>query len=213
MASSSQIMTISKETLQIAIKHLTKNDSDLKQIVIDLGLPPLWIREPGFKTLIHIILEQQVSLASARATFEKVSNAAETLTPSRLLKFTDLELRKFGFSKQKAGYCCGVAEVIIEGRLDLDSLQYMSDEEARLRLVEIKGIGPWTADIYLLMALRRSDIWPTGDLALASAMQQVKGLSIRPNQELQEEIASLWKPWRSVAARILWHYYLSGSTI
>ena len=213
MASSSQIMTISKETLQIAIKHLTKNDSDLKQIVIDLGLPPLWIREPGFKTLIHIILEQQVSLASARATFEKVSNAAETLTPSRLLKFTDLELRKFGFSKQKAGYCCGVAEVIIEGRLDLDSLQYMSDEEARLRLVEIKGIGPWTADIYLLMALRRSDIWPTGDLALTSAMQQVKGLSIRPNQELQEEIASLWKPWRSVAARILWHYYLSGSTI
>ncbi|MBE0527484.1 MAG: DNA-3-methyladenine glycosylase 2 family protein [Candidatus Thorarchaeota archaeon] len=99
---------------------------------------------------------------------------------------------------------------IMEGTLNLDAFQTLSDQEIRSRLIEIKGVGHWTADIYLLMALSRPDIWPTGDLALASALQHVKGLSLLPDRELQEKIAFPWKPWRAVAARILWHYYLSS---
>jgi DNA-3-methyladenine glycosylase II len=209
MPLSSPPLTISNETLAMGIAHLIRIDSDLARIIAKLGAPPLWIREPGFGTLVHIILEQQVSLASARAAFEKLTVAAETLTPSRFLDFSDFELRKFGFSRQKTIYCRGLAQMIIEGKLDLDELNFLNDQDVRSRLVEIRGIGSWTADIYLLMALRRPDIWPVGDLALASAMQQVKELPILPNHELLNRIATPWKPWRAVAARILWYYYLN----
>ena len=210
MLSSSSFILVSEETIATGVTYLTGIDSDLNQVVAKLGPPPLWAREPGFGTLVHIILEQQVSLASARAVYEKLTTAADILTPSRFLDFSDRELRGFGFSRQKADYCRGLAKAISEDTLNLDSLRSLSDQEARSQLIEIKGIGPWTADIYLLMALGRSDIWPVGDLALASAMQQVKGLSSLPNEESMDKIASPWKPWRSVAARILWHYYLSS---
>ena len=209
MSTPSSFSIVSKETIAIGIAYLTRIDSDINRVVTKLGSPPLWARDPGFGTLVHIILEQQVSLASARAVYEKLTEAAEVLTPSRFLDFSNLELRGFGFSRQKIDYCRGLANMILEGNLDLDTLKDLSDQEIRSRLVEIKGIGPWTADIYLLMALRRSDIWPVGDLALVSAMQQVKGLSSLPDQESMNEIASPWKPWRAVAARILWHYYLN----
>jgi len=209
MSSPSSFTIVSKETIATGIAYLTRIDSDLDRVVIKLGPPPLWAREPGFGTLVHIILEQQVSLASARAVYEKLTRTAMKLTPSRFLDFSDLDLRGFGFSGQKAGYCRGLARAIVEGTLNLDTLKDLSDQETRSRLIEIKGIGPWTADIYLLMALCRSDIWPVGDLALASAMQQVKGLPTLPDQDSMDTIASPWKPWRAVAARILWHYYLS----
>ncbi len=200
---------LSEASLSTGITYLSRIDTDLAGSVARLGPPPLWAREPGFGTLVHIILEQQVSLASARAAFEKLTTAAGVLTPARFLGYSDHELREIGFSRQKTGYCRGLAQSIMDDKFDLDALSELSDSQARSKLIEIKGIGPWTADIYLLMALRRPDIWPAGDLALAAAVQQVKQLPALPDQEELHEIAAGWQPWRAVAARILWHHYLS----
>ena len=201
--------SLSDASFTRGITHLIQIDPDLSAIVTRNGPPPFWARDPGFPTLVHIILEQQVSLASARAAYGKLSAAAVDLSPARFLRFSDGELRSFGFSRQKAGYCRGLARSILEGLLDLEALHKMGDLQARSRLMQVKGIGPWTADIYLLMALRRPDIWPSGDLALAAAAQDIKRLPDPPNNEQLEEIAAAWRPWRAVAARILWHHYLS----
>jgi DNA-3-methyladenine glycosylase II len=200
--------TLNDQTLLKCVSYLCEIDSDLWWIVSQFGNPPLWAREPGFPTLIHIILEQQVSLASAKAAFIKLVQAAEVLTPKRFLEFSDQELREFGFSRQKALYGRVLSKAIIKGDLDLEGLENMDDIAARSALIQIKGIGPWTADIYLLMALLRPDIWPAGDLALAKAVQKIKGISKKPTPEEWTEIAEPWKPFRAVAARILWHYYL-----
>jgi len=184
-------------------------DPDLGAIVSDLGNPPLWSREPGFPTLIHIILEQQVSLASAKAAYTKLKQAAGELTPQRFIEFTDTELREIGFSRQKAKYGRELSKAVLNGDLDFGKLQNLDDQAARSTLMKIKGIGPWTADIYLLMALLRPDIWPSGDLALSKAVEKIKKLSDKPTPELLNEIAEGWKPYRAVAARILWHCYLN----
>jgi DNA-3-methyladenine glycosylase II len=159
---------------------------------------------------VHIILEQQVSLASAKAAFARLQEAADPLTPERFLEFTDDQLKAIGFSRQKSGYCRELSRSILHGDLDLDGLACMDDEAIRARLMEVKGIGRWTADIYLLMAMLRPDVWPSGDLAIASAVQKIKDLPKRPAPDELEAIARPWKPWRAEAARILWHYYLSG---
>jgi DNA-3-methyladenine glycosylase II len=203
---------LNHQSLLEGISYLCEIDPDLRQIVSQIGNPPLWSREPGFSTLIHIILEQQVSLASARAAFTKLENAAGELTPERFIEFTDIELREFGFSRQKARYGRRLSEAIINGDLDLDRLQALDDKTARNTLIKIKGIGPWTADIYLLMALLRPDIWPAGDLALAKAVQKIKHSHQKPNPDQINEIAEPWMPFRAVAARILWHFYLCGIT-
>lgn len=169
----------------------------------------MWQREAGFSTLLHIILEQQVSLASARAAHNKLLKAASPLTPQRFLHLDDARLRAIGFSRQKTAYGRHLSQSIIEGQLDLDVLHSMSDDDVRSELIKIKGIGQWTADVYLLMVLRRPDIWPTGDLALAVAAQSVKRLKSRPSPQKLEQLGRAWRPWRAVAARILWHHYLS----
>ena len=201
-------ITLNQEYILEGITYLAKIDTDLAEVITDLGAPPLWAREPGFPTLIHIILEQQVSLASAKAAFSKLNESAGELTPERFLAFTDGELRDIGFSKQKTSYGRGLSQAILEGELDLGELSSLDDASVRNELVKIKGIGPWTADIYLLMVLLRPDIWPAGDLALAKAAQAIKNLPSIPAPEMLAEIAEGWKPWRAVAARVLWHYYL-----
>src|SRR5258706_482657 len=148
------------------LRHLSAADPDLAVVVKRLGAPPMWQREPGFPTLVHIILEQQVSLASARAAFDRLAAAARPLTPKRFLEFDDATLKTFGFSRQKTTYCRHLAESILEGEFDLEGLHHMDDSTVRSEMIKIKGIGRWTADIYLLMALRRPNIWPGGDLAL-----------------------------------------------
>lgn len=189
--------------------ELVKLDSDLARIFEQLGAPPLWGREPGFPTLIRIILEQQVSLASAQAAFNKLLNAATPLTSQGFLKFDDLELKQIGFSRQKANYSRGLARDLLEGRLDLNELMNWDDDDVRRELLRVKGIGHWSADIYLLMALRRPDVWPSGDLALATAVQKVKQLEAIPSHDQLEKMSLPWRPWRAVAARMFWHYYLS----
>jgi len=170
----------------------------------------MWAREAGFSTLLHIILEQQVSLASARAAHNKLLEIASPLTPRGFLKLDDATLKAAGFSRQKTGYARGLASSLVEGRLDLDALRESDDDTVRSELLKIKGIGQWTADIYLLMVLRRPDIWPSGDLALAVAAHRIKRLRYRPTPQEMNAIGEAWRPWRAVAARILWHYYLSA---
>ena len=201
---------MSRRGLLTAVRALASRDPDLAGIAAAIGPPPLWEREPGFGTLIHIILEQQVSLASARAAFTRLLLAANPLTPDSFQQLDDGALRAIGFSRQKAGYCRGLAEAVASGQLDLEALTRLDDDRARSSLVRVKGIGPWTADIYLLMALRRTDIWPVGDLALAVALRRLKGLPANPTQAEMQAMAAGWRPWRAVAARLLWHYYLSG---
>ena len=192
------------------LRVLAERDPDLRQIWEDLGQPPMWAREPGFPALIHIILQQQVSLASAQAAYDRLLAAASPLTPDRFLELGDEQLKAIGFSRQKTEYGRVLAQALVEGHLNLDTLESMDDGAVRMELTQLKGIGPWTADIYLLMALLRPDIWPSGDLALAIAVQRLKGLTTRPTLEELDAIGEKWRPWRAIAARLLWHYYLSS---
>lgn len=200
---------LNKRTLAQAVYHLASMDSDLAKIAADFGRPPLWERQQGFQTLIHIILEQQVSLSSARATLERLLALANPLTPERFLLLNDAELKSVGFSRQKISYGRCLAEAIVRRDLDIAGLNSMSDESVRSELMKIKGIGRWTSDIYLLMAMLRPDVWPKGDLALAVAVKQIKRLKEKPTEEELDVISNSWRPWRSVAARLFWQYYLN----
>jgi DNA-3-methyladenine glycosylase II len=191
------------------IRFLADRDEHLAAVVKTYGQPPLWVREPGFPTLVYIILEQQVSLASASASFARLKAAVNPLTPGRFLKLTDGELLRIGFSRQKTLYSRLLAESLARRYFNLRDLHELHDDSARNMLIAFKGIGRWTADIYLMSALRRPDIWPTGDLALATAVQDVKRLRKRPSPEKLEMLSVPWKPWRAVAARLFWHAYLS----
>ena len=191
------------------VRLLADRDAHLAEVVQKYGPPPLWVRDPGFPTLVYIILEQQVSLASARAAYQRLQQAVKPLTPGRFLKLTGAQLKRIGFSRQKVRYTRLLAEEIMKRRLDLNELHALPDKVAHEKLTALEGIGNWTADIYLLSALRRPDIWPVGDLALATAVQEVKRLRQRPSPERLEKMSAPWRPWRAVAARLFWHHYLS----
>jgi DNA-3-methyladenine glycosylase II len=195
--------------LLAAVDELAVRDPDLAAIVARHGPPPLWDREPGFATLIHTILEQQVSLASARSAFDRLRAAADPLSPSRFLELTDAELLAIGFSRQKARYCRALAAAVESGELDLDGLDALGDDEVHRALQAVPGIGPWTSTVYLMMVLLRPDLWPVGDIALAQAVGEVKGLGRRPDAVEMARLGEAWRPWRSVAARLFWHDYLS----
>jgi DNA-3-methyladenine glycosylase II len=196
-------------SLERAVVELAERDPDLAAIVARFGAPPLWDRRPGFATLLHIVLEQQVSLASALAAFRRLETAADPLTPERFLRLSDAELLAIGFSRQKARYGRALATALVDGSLDLDGLAGVDDEGVRAALEAIPGIGRWTSTIYLLMVLRRPDVWPVGDMALAAAVGEAKGLGYRPGQDEMEMLGEAWRPWRSVAARLFWHDYLA----
>ncbi|MGD0018470.1 MAG: DNA-3-methyladenine glycosylase 2 family protein [Candidatus Limnocylindrales bacterium] len=199
---------LTEETLALAVRELAVRDPDLGGIVDRFGPPPLWSRPAGFPTLVHIVLEQQVSLASAQAAFDRLG-AAAPLTPDRFLELDDAQLLAIGFSRQKAGYVRNLARAVASGVLDLEALPSLADEDVRDVLVGLTGVGPWTAAIYLMMALGRPDIWPATDMALLTAVAEVKGLERRPDVDQMQALAAAWRPWRSVAARLFWHDYLS----
>jgi DNA-3-methyladenine glycosylase II len=168
-------------------------------------------RRPGFATLLRIVLEQQVSLVSARAMFARLKVSIEPFTPEAFIESGEGYLRSLGVTRQKAHYCVQVAQAFVDGRLD--KLGRMRDEDAHAALLSIKGVGPWTANIYLLMALRRPDIWPDGDIALASAVGKLRKMKTRPAFTELAQIAESWRPYRSVAARMLWQYYLAERSV
>jgi len=203
-------INIDPNTFKTALSELASSDNDLKAVLDRFGPPPMWSRDPGFSTLIYIVLEQQVSLASARAAFERLKLSLIEFNPVNFLKLDEVTLKQIGFSRHKTAYCRNIAIAVDDGSLPIDQFIDMPDDKVRSELQKIKGIGPWTADIYLLMALNRPDIWPVGDLALITAFQKVKHLSKRPTVEEFLTLGDPWQPWRAVAARILWHYYLSN---
>jgi DNA-3-methyladenine glycosylase II len=188
---------------------LAKKDKNLAGVVDKHGPPPLWDREPGFATLVRIILEQQVSLVSARAIYHRLQDALGSLNPEAVLAVGEQGIRSLGVTRQKTAYLVNLARAVEDGSLDIGGLANLDDAEAIGILTSIKGIGPWTAGIYLLMALCRPDAWPPGDIALATAYKNLKGLSQKPTSIELDEIAQAWRPHRATAARILWHYYLS----
>jgi DNA-3-methyladenine glycosylase II len=200
---------LDEEALARGLSYLSARDPDMARILKELGPPPMWEREAGFHTLLRIILEQKISLASAEAVYNRLAALCRPLTPERFLELDDDTIRSTGFSRQKMAYVRDLARAIVEGRLDLAALDRLEDEDARAELFKIKGIGPWTADIYLLRVLLRPDVWPRGDLALAVAAQRIKGLKSYPGPRELDALGEAWKPWRAVAARLLWHYYLN----
>lgn len=204
-------VVLTPETFALAVDLLTAQDPVLAATVARFGPPPFWQRDPGFGTLVHIILEQQVSLASAKAAYDRLQAAVAPLTPAGFLTLDDDELRRIGFSRQKTAYARTLAAAVATGALDLDALATLPDAHVFAQLTALKGIGPWTANVYLLMALRRPDVWPVGDLALALGWQRVAAVDARPSQPELAQIAARWQPWRAVAARVVWHGYLSGA--
>ena len=192
-----------------ALQSLSKSDRRLARILNDLGAPPTWFRPPGFSTLVYVVLEQQVSLASAKAAYDRLNQTVSPLVPASFLSLDARTLKKVGFSRQKTDYCRRLARAAMSGALDLEGLARMGDDEAKAVLMGQKGIGQWSADIYLVHALRRPDAWPATDLALATAAFEELSLKTRPTADDLEAIGEWWRPWRSVAARLLWHAYLS----
>ncbi|MDZ8109607.1 MAG: DNA-3-methyladenine glycosylase [Nostoc sp. DedQUE12a] len=206
-----ELELLTEESFSRGLMVLASLDNDLAQILETLGPPPIWSREPGFATLVWIILEQQVSLAAAKAIFTRLSGVVVTLTPENFLTLDDAQLKGIGFSRQKILYCRGLADAIASGQLDLSKLSRMNETAIRTQLKRLKGIGDWTVDIYLLMALQRPDVFPKGDLGLAIALQKLKNLGTRPTPAQLEVMTQHWRPWRAIAARLLWHYYLNNA--
>lgn len=188
--------------------ELAQKDANLKGILDVYGYPPLWVRPNTFETLVLTILEQQVSLASAYAAYKKLKGKINILEPQAFLQLTDEELRACAFSRQKIMYVRGLAVAILNNEINLQQLAMQPDEEVRTTLKQLKGIGDWTVDIYLLHALQRTDIFPTGDLALVNALKMVKGLGLPTTKESLLQIAEPWRPYRSIATMLLWHYYI-----
>ncbi len=196
-------------TLQVGTRALCAQDPDLAAIVRRCGPPPLWGRQPGFSTLVRIILEQQVSLAAARTMYLRLARRVGRISPESIAVLGAAGMRELGFTGQKAGYCEQLAIRLSAGELDLGAIARGPDDRGRQALLAIRGLGPWSVDIYYLMALRRPDIWPHGDLALATAVWAAKGTRSRPDAKSLTRMAAQWAPWRSVAARIFWQHYLS----
>lgn len=197
------------ESLRQGTAELARRDADLAGLVHRHGVPPMWARRPGFASLIRIVLEQQVSLAAARTLFTRVARSLGGMTPERVHACGEQGLRALGLTRQKAAYCAGIAARVREGRLDLGAIARQNDDDGQRSLLEVPGLGPWTVAIYYVMVLRRPDVWPMGDLALAVSMQAVKSLSAKPTADEQARLAAAWSPWRSVAARLLWQDYLA----
>jgi len=190
--------------------ELAAADPDLQQIIDTYGYPPFWSRINTFESLVHIILEQQVSLASALSALNKLRERIQEVTPARILLLTDEEMRACYVSRQKNSYIKHLAEALLSGQLKLEEFPSMSDDEIRARLTTLKGIGNWTADVHLMFALQRADIFPIGDLAAVNALKRVKQLPSETTREQMLEIVAQWAPYRTLAAMLLWHYYLSA---
>ncbi len=202
---------LSQSRLDRAVGELAASDPDLGPLVERNGVPPLWSRPAGFPTLVKMILEQLVSLASAAAAYRKLEARLGVVEPEAFLALSDQDLLAAGFSRQKAGYCRGLASGLLDGSIPLESFGSMADDDARRELMRVRGIGPWTADVYLMFALGRPDVWPPGDRALLVALGRLLDRDPVPSDEAVE-YATRWRPWRSVAARLLWHEYLGGES-
>jgi len=210
MARAKTNLTLTPARLRFASRWLAGQDAELKRVLDEYGYPDLWNRVPGFSTAVHIILEQQVSLASANATFLRLeTKLGGSVTAAGLLKLTEREHKELGFTRQKLLYSRLLAEQVVSGDFSFEPLSQLPDEDVHEALTKHKGIGNWTADIYLSECLLRCDILPRGDIGVQEAFRVLKGLPQRPTHEELERMTEHWRPWRSVGTRMLWLFYLS----
>ena len=207
------ISTFNKDSFEKICKKLARQDTHLGDIISRYGLPPMWTRPATFQTLILTILEQQVSLAAAYAAFKKLKEKIGYVTPAKLLQLTDEEMRACYFTRQKMGYARGLALAIQSKKIVLKKFSTLPDEEVRNELIQLKGIGNWTIDVYLMHALQRTDLFPLGDIALVNSLKETKGLPKDISKEEMLAIAEPWRPYRTIASMILWHSYIKKRNI
>jgi DNA-3-methyladenine glycosylase II len=197
-------MTVFSEAeLPALCDKLASRDPRLQRVIDEFGYPEYWNRPNTFESFVWFILEQQVSLASAKAALEKLRERVGLITPENVLELTDEELRAAYFSRQKTAYVRGLASQVVAGELDFAHLETLSDRQIRERLVRLKGVGNWTVDVYLILVLHRNDVFPAGDLAAVNGLRQLSG---------QEELATItdgWAPYRTIGTMLVWHFYLS----
>jgi DNA-3-methyladenine glycosylase II len=202
------LQTFNETNFKKICDKLCSIDADLNNIIKTYGYPPMWTRPATFQTLILIIFEQQVSLASAYAAFKKLQEKVGYVTPDKILKLTDEEMRACYFTRQKMGYARGLATAVKKRKVVLSSFTHKPDEEIRQELKQLKGIGDWSVDVFLMHALQRSDLFPLGDIALINSLRENKKLSKDFPKEKMLAIAEPWKPYRTIATMILWHDYI-----
>ncbi|QES90695.1 DNA-3-methyladenine glycosylase family protein [Rhizosphaericola mali] len=205
------IDTFNSDNYHQLCDSLGKKDKDLQSVIDRYGYPPMWMRPNSFESLVHIILEQQVSLASALAALKKLQEKTIELTPLTVLKLSDEEMRACYVSRQKMVYIRGLANALESKTIDLKKLENLSNDLVRAKLIQLKGIGNWTIDVYLMFVLQRVDIFPIGDLAVINAIKKLKLLPKSTDKETIQGMSDNWQPYRTVASMILWHFYLSSS--
>lgn len=199
--------------LQLALDHLAGADKHMAKVIAEIGPPPPRAQPASFATLMHVIIAQQVSTHAARVISERLVARAGKVLPDTFLALTDDDLRTVGFSRQKVIYGRDLAAAFADGRVTLAKLRRMEDEDAIATLSSVKGIGRWSAEVFLLFSLQRPDVMPAQDLALMVAAQRMKRLKTRPTPKELLKIAERWRPYRSYGARMLWHYYRNGAPL
>jgi DNA-3-methyladenine glycosylase II len=208
-----KILVFTAETFKQYCDLLAKKDKTLKKIISTYDYPPMWTRPVSFETLILTILEQQVSLAAAYAAFKKLKEKTKTVTPKKILALSDEEMRACYFTRQKMGYARILAEAVQTKKIVLSKMKDLPDEAVRAQLIQLKGIGNWTVDVFLMHALQRTDLFPLGDIALVNSLKETKNLPKETPKEHLLEIAEHWRPYRTIAAMILWHAYIKKRNI
>ncbi len=207
------ISCFTPENFTVHLDALAGKDLRIREIIQSIGYPPFWDRPKGFEGLVRIILEQQVSLSSAFSVFKNLKQETRDLTPETINTMPDDHLRSLGITRQKTRYIKLLAKEISEKRLDLNALETLPDQEIRTRLTALTGIGPWTADIYLIMGMNRLDIFPVGDLALRKAMKALGFARPEDDHPTMEEKAKVFAPYRSMFSYMLWHWYICENKI
>lgn len=202
-----------KENFHDICYALAEKDKDFKAIIDTYGLPPMWTRPAIFQSLVLTILEQQVSLASAYAAFKKLKEKTGFVTPKKILSLSDEELKACYFSRQKVVYVKALATAIVSKQINLKELSIATDDDIRQALKQVKGIGDWTVDVYLMHALQRTDLFPLGDIALVNSLKHIKQLHAHITKEEMLAIAESWRPYRTIASMLLWHAYIQRKGI
>jgi len=198
---------IPDESLRAPLEALSKQDTDIAKAYLECGLPPTRSQDAGFNGLVGMIISQQVSVQSAKAILGRLLTQVGEITPENILALDDEGMKAAGLSRPKQRYTRGLAKDVLSGRLQLERLPDMPDDDVIDHLIQAKGIGRWTCEVYLLFALKCPDVMPAADLALQEAMKHLKGLENRPTPKEMYELSENWRPYRSAGARFLWHYY------
>jgi DNA-3-methyladenine glycosylase II len=198
---------LDERSLRRALRSLALRDRHVADALARYGYPELRRSDAGFSGLLRAIVAQQLSREAARTIWQRVECLATPCTPERFEHIDDETLRRAGLSRQKIAYARALSEAVATGRVPVGDLAALDDEAVVAALTSVKGIGRWTAEIYLLFAMGRADAWPADDLALIIGMQRMKGLRQRPSRERMLALAEAWRPWRGAGAHLLWHYY------